>query len=210
MEERGGWWPPFLLFKLEWVTMKHSLMAVSCLPTDLFTTSFAVGEKVSAADLPLLWVLCGRGSPRAPAPSPSPWLAWTLDSAAFQPWLLHGIHGVLPEKPAPEPPCSEYPVPCLLVTDGSSLCHMSTLRPPVSSRLVCMSSPSKSQSHSCHPSRTQTQHSIPHANTALHPARKHSARPREGANTTLALELGGKFHLVRLLYFSVDFEGRCF
>lgn len=135
--------------------------SVSCPPTGLFTASSAVGEKVSAADLPLLRVLCGRGSPRVPAPSPSPWLAWTLDSAVFQPWLLRGTHGVLPEKPSREPPCSERRVPWLLVTDGSSLCHVSTLRPTASSRLACMSSPSKSQSHSCHPSRTQTQRSAP-------------------------------------------------
>ena len=110
----------------------------------------------------LLHARCELGSLRAPTSSPSGWLVWTLVSAMFQPWLLHGTCGGLPEKPSREPPCSECRVPCPLVTDNSSFSHVSTLSHTAASCLEHMSSPSKSQS---------PLPSITHA---------HSARPQEG------------------------------
>lgn len=142
-----------------------TLLAV--LPIYLFTTSFAVDEKVlSGSGLPLFHSLRGHRSLREPAPNTSRMAGVDLGQRCV-PILAspqHTWESAPVGNPYCESPCSECGILCLFVTDSPASLECPPMVPWCPPAWCCMASPGAESP------------------PAIHHTHKRSACPQEGAN----------------------------
>lgn len=193
-EECGGWWPPFLVFKSEWVTGKPTLTAL-----------LAVLQQASSQ--PPLQLVRRFQLPTCPCSESSV----DVDPRGRPPWAHH--------RSWPGP----WTAPCS--SPGFSVAHMECClrNPPVSPRALSVEShgyllPTVPASVTCPPSgprrpqgwRVCHHHQSHKVAPAIHPTRKHSARPQEGANRAYCIGVRWKVSSGQIIIIFGGFWSRCF